>query len=351
MSKPPVAVFTFFSRTTCGHCKHFKGESTDAKGRSVIDPNSGWEVLTADRDLQNLGVEFQLYQFGPEKDPETGVVKNYALDEEYVSRVKGIPRLEMSVPDDPHNFVEFSDPELRGWNADQSVPIIKRWIIKHLQQEPFKSWRPKPKVARPPEVIMPRGAYKAAPPTARPVQPIIAHQQPVAVNAAPAASVTPSAPAVSPSTGGPLNRRQPYQPTARQQAMARAARAPMVRPQHGRPVVNTVVEEPKEEEPESDEENSGEGSQEKSAEGSEEEKSGEGSDEEVVPVVQRVAPPQQRPVQRQPLVKNVRPSTVAQKVATPRQEVQAPVVQAPRQEVQAPVVQAKPRFLPANWDN
>lgn len=389
MGKPVVAVFTFFSRTTCGHCKHFKGETTDAKGRSQIDPNSGWEVLTADRELQDIGVEFQLYQFGPEKDPETGVVKNYALDEEYVARVKGIPRLEMSVPDDPHNFIEFNDPELRGWNADQSVHVIKRWIIKHLSQEPFKSWRPKAKVARPPEVIMP--AHRQAP--------TIVQQ-----------------PQVSPSTASTASvaqvQRQVYQANPRQQALInRGAKQPVARPQYGQPtaavqaspvnrsiqkgpiVQQKIVVQPKvveekteadevdslqEEEPQSDEENSGDeqGSQEeqeKSSEVSDEDKQEEVVKQQPIAVQSRrpeMPPPQRRPVQRQPIVKNSRPAPVVQaaratpsarpmatqpvQTASPRLVVQAaappkPVVQA----APAPVVieQAKPRFLPSNWDN
>lgn len=360
MSRSPTAVFTFFSRTTCGHCKHFKGESTDAKGRSIIDPNSGWEVLTAERELQDLGVEFQLYQFGPEKDPETGVVKNYVLDDEYVSRVKGIPRLELSVPDDPHNFVEFSDPELRGWNADQSVPIIKRWIIKTLKQEPFKSWRPKAKVARPPEVIMPHHRHQPVqPPTivkqAAPPQPSMPIQAPaVAVNPTPAFHPNPRQQVLANRGIRPsVVRTQPTMVTP----PAMVQRQVMVEKQ-AEPEEEEEVESLQEEEPESDEEPSAD---EKSPEASQEE-------EEEVKEVQShrpvMPPPQRRPVQRQPIVKNSRspmgaPSArpmATQPVHTPspRQMVQMaqPVVHTPPPVQAAPVEQSQPktRFLPSNWD-
>lgn len=351
MGKTPVAVFTFFSRTTCGHCKVFKGETTDLKGNSKIDPNSGWEVLTSDKELQDLGVEFQLYQFGPEKDPQTGAVKNYALDEEYAARVKGIPRLEMSVPDDPHNFVEFGDPELRGWGAEQSVPIVKRWIIKHLKQEPFKSWRPKAKVARAPEVIMPQ--HKSIPVRA-------------------AAPAVPMAAPVVQQAPKPVFRHNPGQ----QALVAQTAKQPMVRPQYGQPaarvnrpapiVVQQKVEEPEEvdslqeEEPETDEENS---QDEKSQEASDQEQ--QSSEEQEVKAVEvkqaavqnrrpEMPAPQRRPVQRQPIVKSSRaPLAAPSAKPMPTQVVQAP---SPRPVVQAAapapvaVQQSKPRFLPSNWD-
>jgi hypothetical protein len=368
MGKGAVALFTFFSRTTCGHCKHFKGESTDAQGRSKIDPNSGWEVLTADRELQDMGVEFQLYQFGPEKDPETGVVKNYALDEEYAKRVKGIPHLEMSVPDDPHNYVQFNDPELRGWDAPQSVPVIKKWIIRTLQQEPFKSWRPKAKVARPPEAIMPN----------RNNQPLAAVQ----------ASHKPAVHQV------PQIVKTNFQPTPTQQALIdRHTRQPAVaqkaatisRPQHGvhHPVVQHVqvatAHQPEDEEIDSLQEDEANDDSEKDEQLESEDKNDVESEEEMEHVKEQVIQQQRAiPVQnpRQPVRRQMAPvRTPQQVVRTPPQQtttkglatqrvqtpsprptvqVQAPVaVQAPAPQqpaVAAPPQQSKPKFLPSNWD-
>lgn len=365
MGKSTIATFTFFSRTTCGHCKHFKGETTDKDGRSKIDPNSGWEVLTADRELQDMGVEFQLYQFGPEKDPDTGVVKNYALDEEYAKRVKGIPHLEMAVPDDPHNYVQFNDPELRGWDAKDSVPVIKKWIIRTLQQEPFKSWRPKARAARPPEAIMPN----------RINQPLVQ-----------APSVHVQAPSIQQAAHVKSN----FQPTPTQQALIdRHSRQPAVaqkaatisRPQHGvhHPVIQHVQVAKAEDEEEINslqEEEANEDSEQEEIE-SHEEKSEQEDDHSQHEAIAKevIAQPRAMPVQaarappmrRQPpakmaqrMVKTSQPATTkglaTQRVQTPphRQvvEAQAPVaVQAAAPvQVAPPPAQHKPKFLPSNWD-
>lgn len=142
MQSDPIAVCTFFSKTTCGYCKQFKGESTDNSGTVKIDPNSGWETLTSDLDLQNMGVVFNLYQFGPEKDPRTGKVLNYVLGAPYSDkgRIRGVPHLELSIPNQPNEYVPFDPAGLTGWEASKSVPVMKKWIIQALQTDRFKSY-------------------------------------------------------------------------------------------------------------------------------------------------------------------------------------------------------------------
>ena len=143
MATNPIAVVTFFSKTTCGYCKQFKGEIKDDRtGVVTIDPNSGWETLTSDLDLQNMGIVFNLYQFGPEQDPKTGKVLNYVLSAPYSEngRIRGVPHLELSIPGDPTKYSPFNPSGITGWKAEGSVPVIKQWIIKTLQTEPFKSY-------------------------------------------------------------------------------------------------------------------------------------------------------------------------------------------------------------------
>jgi len=142
MKPVPIAKVTFFSKSTCGYCKEFKGESTDSSGVTKIDPESGWETLTSLLDLEKMGVVFDLYQFGPEKDPKTGKVKNYVLTAPYSEpgRIRGVPHLEISIPGDPSKYVAFDPTGLTSWGAATSVPMMKKWIIQTLQTEPFKSY-------------------------------------------------------------------------------------------------------------------------------------------------------------------------------------------------------------------
>ena len=146
MEPPTVAIFTFFSKTTCGYCKLFKGEAEGKDGKVKIDPNGGWQVLTSDLDLQNAGVEMHLYSFGPEQDPKTGKVVNRVLEPEYAAKIRGVPYLELSVPGDPYNGIQFKEP-FKSWKAEDVVPVIKKWIFSQLKKEPFKSYADKVKGA------------------------------------------------------------------------------------------------------------------------------------------------------------------------------------------------------------
>lgn len=144
MDPQPIAVCTFFSKTTCGYCKQFKGEITDEKtGIIRIDPDSGWETLTSDLDLQGLGVAFNLYQFGPEKDPRTGRELNYVLAAPYSDRgrMHGVPHLELQIPGDPTKYVSFDTAGMASWETVHSLPAIKRWILATLQTELFVSYK------------------------------------------------------------------------------------------------------------------------------------------------------------------------------------------------------------------
>lgn len=157
MAAPPRAVFRFFSKTTCGYCKIFKGEGADGK----INPNSGWEILTSDQELLAIPIKFTLYQFGPEKDPATGKMVTYALEEKYAHKVRGVPYLELYVPNDPDNGRHYDMTGLTGWDAEGSVQPIKKWILAQMQTEPFKSYVPgdtKPPVQTPVQKALPASA-------------------------------------------------------------------------------------------------------------------------------------------------------------------------------------------------
>lgn len=148
-----TAVFTFFSKSTCGYCHQFKGDKTKEDGTVVTDPNSGWERLTSDKDLQDAGVEFVLFKFGPEKDPKTGKTVNYTLPDSYAQKIRGVPYLELKAPGD-------KDGET-GIHYDQAreFPIIKKWILNHIKSGTFKNAakapRPSP-AAMPPPMMRPR---------------------------------------------------------------------------------------------------------------------------------------------------------------------------------------------------
>lgn len=147
-----TAVFTFFSKSTCGYCHQFKGDKTKPDGTVVTDPNSAWERLTSDKDLQAAGVEFVLFKFGPEKDPKTGKTINYTLPDSYASKIKGVPYLELKAPGDVEGKT--------GIHYDQAreFPTIKKWILKHVESGTFKS---APKAAAIPSQV-------SAPPSIRP---------------------------------------------------------------------------------------------------------------------------------------------------------------------------------------
>lgn len=129
----PVAVLIFFSKTTCGYCKIFKGLKPDG----TIDQNSGWETLKRDPTLRNLPLGFKPYQFGPEVDPKTGKTVQRGVDEPYASRMQGVPHFELFAP---HNLVDgipMSLNGLKGWDATNSVPFIREWVLKTVKSDGF----------------------------------------------------------------------------------------------------------------------------------------------------------------------------------------------------------------------
>jgi len=120
MSGKPT--FRFFSKSGCGYCVQMKGLRDDG----TIDTSSPWEQLTRDKELLSK-VKFVLYQYGPEKDPKTGKVINYALDKQYAGRFRGVPHLELFVDEDhPVNY-----------EGKRSYEDIKDWILKQLRSKKF----------------------------------------------------------------------------------------------------------------------------------------------------------------------------------------------------------------------
>lgn len=138
MAQEPVAIFRFFSMSGCKFCRIFKGE-VDGK----IDPNSGWETLSSDKELLGIPIKFVVYLFGSSTDPQTGKQVNYVLDEVSAARIKangvGYPYLEMYSPDEKSGFFKVDlNAVIKGWAVDQCVPQLKKWILETIRKPGFQ---------------------------------------------------------------------------------------------------------------------------------------------------------------------------------------------------------------------
>lgn len=127
-----TAVFTLYSKSTCGYCHQFKGEVKNDNGTVTINPTSDWEKLKKDKSLYDAGIEFVLYQFGPEVDKTTGQTVNYILPPNLASKIRGVPYLELRLPNDTDGGVQYD-------GASRSFETVKTWILQKLKSEPFRS--------------------------------------------------------------------------------------------------------------------------------------------------------------------------------------------------------------------
>lgn len=132
----PKASFYLFSLSTCGHCKHFKGETTDKDGNVHVSSNGAWEVLRKDKDLYNAGVQFVLYQVGNVKNEKTGQVEKFELEDKW-KYIRGFPHLAMEAYGGKAPAFNF-DRNPKSWNAEDAVPVIKKWILDTLASQKFK---------------------------------------------------------------------------------------------------------------------------------------------------------------------------------------------------------------------
>jgi hypothetical protein len=226
---PVAAVFTFFSKTTCGYCHQFKGDTPGPNGTMVTSPTGHWEKLTGDADLKNSGVKFILFKFGPEKDPTTGKVVTYGLDEPYASKIKGVPYLELRLPGDVNSGVPFDA-------APRDYDTVKKWILQTMKKEPFKSHADGIKSGK----ITSTAIQMSLPPRAPSAhdQELIAmsNQQPtVQVQQAPSQIQQPQQVVMQPAQQNFMNKLQERNPSG----SLMAATATRTRPEQGKTSVNT----------------------------------------------------------------------------------------------------------------
>lgn len=141
----PIAVLRVFTASWCGYCKQIKGEVADASGKIKINADAVWPRLNADKELEDAGIELDVYQTGEVKDPVTGKTKVYNFEPEYIQRIGGgkpfgVPYLELFVPGQPHNAVGFPTRLIKGWTGEDNANAVKKWVLETVQQEPFKSY-------------------------------------------------------------------------------------------------------------------------------------------------------------------------------------------------------------------
>ncbi len=119
-----------FTSTQCGHCHTFKGLKKDGS----LDPKGAWGRLTSDEDLARAGVEFVLYQVGPETDSD-GKKRVYVLEDKYKG-ISGYPTLRLYSRDEKE-YITFNPSSIPGgWET--SAPYIKKWILEHIDDKRFK---------------------------------------------------------------------------------------------------------------------------------------------------------------------------------------------------------------------
>jgi len=107
----------------------------DKNGNITINPNSGWNTLTSDPELQDLNLEFVLYQVGQAPNGKT-----YKADSVYTKRLQnGVPFLQLQIPNRPDLYVPMNLP-VKSWNAVDSFKLTKDWIIKNLKKSPFAEY-------------------------------------------------------------------------------------------------------------------------------------------------------------------------------------------------------------------
>lgn len=136
----PIAVLSFYGRSGCGHCVHFKGLQKDGS----IDKESGWETLKRDPTLLALPVRFDCIISPGEEFPAD--VKARINDPAYGGG--GVPYLELTNPKDSSLHLPVPIRTLiAGWNAKQCVPQIREWIQKVVSDPDYN--RPPPAAAVP----------------------------------------------------------------------------------------------------------------------------------------------------------------------------------------------------------
>ncbi len=137
----PIAVLSFYGRSGCGHCVHFKGLQKDGS----LNKNSGWETLKRDPALLALPVRFDCVISPEAKFPAD--VQARINDPAYGGG--GVPYLELTNPKDDSLHLPVPIRTLiAGWNADQCVPQIREWIQK-VVSDPDYNRPPAPAAAVP----------------------------------------------------------------------------------------------------------------------------------------------------------------------------------------------------------